>query len=134
MTYASILWRMELRALFALLVCAIAMGLYLGMLSAIAGAASAVGGAAVGWWTGISTFLFGFLPVTLFGAPLYSYFLYRSRASWLNALTVGAIPAVPIALFSLDVAWLVLLCGLVVAAVTHMLVLARPLTTRSIGP
>ena len=71
--------------------CAIALGLYLGMLSAIAGAASAVVGAAFGSWTGISTFVFGFHPVTLFGAPLYSYLLYRSRATWLTALIVGAI-------------------------------------------
>jgi hypothetical protein len=56
MTYASILWRVELRTLLALFVCAIALGLYLGMLSAIAGAASAVVGAAFGWWMGISTF------------------------------------------------------------------------------
>jgi len=56
MTYASILWRVELRALLALFVCAIALGLYLGMLSAIAGAASAVVSAAFGWWMGISTF------------------------------------------------------------------------------
>jgi hypothetical protein len=134
MAYASIVWRVEFRALFGLLACSVAMGLYIGILSATAGAASATQGVAVGWMTGVSTFFLGFIPVTLVGVPLYSYLLYRSRATWLNVLAVGALPAVPIALFSLSVAWLILLCGLLVAAITHVLVLARPLTMRSSGP
>jgi hypothetical protein len=134
MTYASILWRVELRALLGLLACSIAMALYFGVLSAAAGAASGPQGVAVAWMIGSSTFFLGFIPVTFIGVPLYSYLLYRSRATWPNVLAVGALPAVPVAIFSYSVAWLILLCGLLVAAVTHVLVRARLLTARSSGP
>jgi len=125
MTYASILWRIEFRAFLALAVSATLVGLYLDIASEAK---------AIGWYFGTSIFLIGLVPVVFFGAPIDSYLLYRSRASWLLVLIVGAIPAIPIALFSTAVASLIRVCGLLVAAITHGLVLARPLTMNWSGP
>jgi hypothetical protein len=70
-----------------------------------------------------ATFLFGFIPVTFYGAPAYAWLSHRGMATWWSALLLGAFPGV-VLFFSVDnFGWLgglSLVCGVAVAGLTHL--------------
>ena len=135
MSFADLLWRVEVRALMALAICSALVALYMSVVSTVFGAASvAQAMTSVASLMFMGTFMFGFLPTAAWGAPAYAYLLNRSKATWPRVLLVGSVPGLLLAPFSVDIAKLVILCGLIIASITHVLVLARPLTMRSSGP
>jgi hypothetical protein len=135
MSFANLLWRIEVRALLALAICGGIVALYMGVSSTLFGAASGAQAlTSVAPLMFMGTFMSGFLPTALWGAPAYAYLLHRSKATWPLVLFVGAVPGLLMAPFSVDIAKLIILCGLITASITHMFVLARPLTMRWSGP
>src|SRR5699024_6658570 len=54
----------------------------------------------------LGTLILGFLPVAVFGAPVYVWLQRRRRATWANVLAVGVVPG--IVLFFVDYQWGVL--------------------------
>ena len=129
MTFWQMLWRVELRAVVALLICACLMALY-GLVDSLR--ASAAGstllltpfGAA---WLGFGyTFAIGALPVILYGAPVYAFLRYKDLASWLAVVLVGVAPGIIMFLIGArdlksDLTGWFIIGGVAVACVTHFL-------------
>jgi hypothetical protein len=92
--------------------------------------------AAAGWaWIGFAgTIVFGLPAAALYGAPLYVFLMRNSTLTWPRVLLIGALPSAFIAIFDREMAPLFLICGVLVAAGTHMLTQLRPLTRRWSGP
>ena len=133
MTFLAALWRVELRALLALLACAVLMAIYIAADAALGTTyRSASAGAALVAFSG--TLFFGLPLAAIYGAPLYVWLMRTSALTWPRVLLVGALPAVPGAFIDREMAPLILVCGVVVAGLTHGLVLLRPLTMRWSGP
>lgn len=133
MTFLSALWRIELRTLLAVLVCAILMAGYMAIDASLSSTNySGVGGWA---WIGFSgTIIFGLPVAALFGAPLYVFLMRRSALSWSRVLLIGTLPSVLIAILDREMAPPFLIGGMLVAGITHALTTVRPLTMRSSGP
>jgi hypothetical protein len=77
----------------------------------------------------VGTYLYGLLPVALYGAPLYALADHLGRATWLVVLAIGWVPGTILALFAItghsefgfSGAVLVVGCGVFVSVVTHVL-------------
>lgn len=88
-------WRVELQSIFALLVCAFLValyGLYDGVRMSLVGVVplmSPIEAARNGF---LYTLIFGFFPVTLYGAPLIAVILHLRIASWIAVVAIGIIP------------------------------------------
>ena len=124
MTFVRLLWRVELAALSALLLCSI-------LLSICAFLESA-------WWAaegktllldppdamrlvGIYAVLFGVLPVLLLGAPAYTWLKYKRRASSPLVVALGACPGLAILPLDSNLGTWFVACGMLVATLTHVL-------------
>ena len=68
-----------------------------------------------------TVFLIGSLPVILFGAPLYTLLLYFNKVTWTAVLAIGATPGLCLLLFEIEIGLYSLVCGLLVATITHAL-------------
>jgi len=122
MIFLQRLWRSELVALGALLVCAAFVGGYGFVDSARTGQASLLSPADAGWIGFAYTMIFGALPALLFGAPAYALLAQAGRASWTTTMVVGIVPGLLAGLIETWLAVYALVCGVVVAAATHFLV------------
>jgi hypothetical protein len=133
LTYWSTLWRIELRALLVVLVCAVLVAIY----GAVDGVLNApYQSAAANWaWIGFAgTMIFGFPVAALYGAPLYVFLMRNLALTWPRVLLVGALPSALVAILDREMAPLFLICGVFVAAGIHALSHLRPLTMRWSGP
>jgi hypothetical protein len=72
------------------------------------------------------TLAFGFLPVVLFGAPLYAFLLSTGRASLLAAIGIGVAPGLGLYFVALDLGVMSAIGGLFVALCTHAACTIRP--------
>lgn len=135
MTFWQMLWRVELRALVALLICAFLMALY-GLVDSLR--ASAAGSAVVltpldaAWSLFLYTLVFGLLPAAIYGAPVYTLLRHNGLASWLTVVLIGAAPSVVMFLIGerdlkSDMTGWFLICGVAVACLTHALSSDGPL-------
>jgi hypothetical protein len=108
----------EVAALASLFVAAALMAAY-GLVDATRspGMISAAGSAQIGFF---GTLLFGVLPVTLFGAPIYVWLARANLATWLSVSALGFLPSALLALVDLELAFLALLCGPTIAWLTHL--------------
>ena len=68
----------------------------------------------------LGTFLFGLVPVTLYGAPLYVWLSRTRRANWLSVSAVALVPGALLLLVQLEFGLFALLCGFPVAWLTRL--------------
>ena len=67
----------------------------------------------------LGTFIFGALPVALYGAPVYVWLSRTSRANWRSVSLVGLVPSLLLLLVHVELGALALLCAPTVACLTH---------------
>ncbi len=72
------------------------------------------------------TLIIGFLPVALFGAPLYAFLLSKGRASVLAAICIGVAPALGLYFVAWDLGVMSAVGGVFVALCTHAACSIRP--------
>ena len=65
------------------------------------------------------TLIIGFLPVVLFGAPLYALLLSTGRASFLAAVGIGIAPGLGLYFVAWDLGAMAAIGGVFVALCTH---------------
>jgi hypothetical protein len=132
MTFTRRLLVAELQAQAALLACAVLVAAGLGLVALFAkGTAghSAHEVASLLLLAAAGTYVYGLLPVALYGAPLYAIADHLGRAKWLVVAAIGALPGailVPFTLsgestFSFTGAIVAIACGLFVSVATHLL-------------
>ena len=119
MRFPQRLVRTELVALLALTLVAGAMAGYSAFQASVA-VSSALTPLASAEVTFVGTFLFGFIPVSLFGAPAYAWLSHRGRVTWWALLVLAAGPGVLAAFVDSEIAVLSLICGFAVAGITHL--------------
>lgn len=129
MTFWQMLWRIELRAVAALVICACLMALY-GivdelriMAKGVSPLISPIDGA---WLVFAYTIAIGVLPVIFYGAPIYAFLRHRGLASWLAVALIGIAPGVVMFLVGArdlksDLTGWFVICGIGVAVLTHLL-------------
>lgn len=133
MTYLQTLWRVELSALAALVICACIMalgGLAQSFWWLASGKSLLLSPAATTWLSFAYTGTLGLLPVILYGAPTYAFLRYKGRASWLVVFFVGFVPGAGLfLLYTQDrsLGSLFMLCGVATAYITHFL-MSRSIT------
>jgi hypothetical protein len=138
MAFIGKLWRIELSALAALLICAVLMAAY-GFFDALR--AQATGSSPLlsplsAAWVGFAyTGTIGVLPVILYGAPAYTFLNCKRAASWWAVLLVGLVPGVGVSFLERDLGGFFIVCGILVACITHFLsthvfISVRALTSR----
>ena len=71
------------------------------------------------------TFVFGTLPILLFGAPLYVALHRRGKTNWPVVVALGVLPGVALLGFALGLGLWAILVGAIVAAMTHIICRAR---------
>jgi hypothetical protein len=81
------------------------------------GVISSGGSAQIGFF---GTFIFGILPVTAYGAPMYVWLSRTGRANWLSVSAIALAPASLLIPIDLEMGSLALLCAPVVAWLTHL--------------
>ena len=64
-------------------------------------------------------FLFGFLPVALYGAPAYVELRRREWANWLSVLAVGAAPGLALLSVDAQLGIYAIATGCTIATLTH---------------
>ena len=133
MTFKQRLLRVELSAQVALIACAVLIPVLMATVGLL-------------WGQGLHAFrdvdllialsiivvayLYGLLPVVLYGAPVYALLEMKGRASWLNVIAVGVTPGLVLAVFTvtpsgspmksmLRMSLLVTASGLVTSVITH---------------
>jgi hypothetical protein len=62
---------------------------------------------------------FGIVPTVLLGAPIYALLKVYRRDSWLVVLFTGLAPGLVLMLFSLPVGIHAIVCGGIIASITH---------------
>ena len=72
------------------------------------------------------TLIIGFLPVVLFGAPLYAFLLSTERASAFAAIGIGIAPAFGLYFVAWDLGLMSAIGGVFVALCTHIACTIRP--------
>lgn len=135
MGFARILWQVEWRALVALAICGVAVGIFV-LVQTSGGAAPflrhhlelALISAAI-------TVYLGFVPVVAFGAPIYAAWARRTRLPALSAVAIGVVPGL-VLLWpgrGRELAPFAISCGAAVALITHVWFKRSyaPLTNRS---
>jgi hypothetical protein len=117
--------RVELLALFALIVCACLVAIY-GLADSLRLSAKGLSplvspiDAAFGGF--IYVVFFGALPVIFYAAPAYAFLSHKGTASWFMVLLIGIVPGAIIFLFSQkSLAVWFMTCGAVIACITHFL-------------
>jgi hypothetical protein len=68
---------------------------------------------------GVSVVYFGLVPTVLLGAPIYTLLKTYSLDSWAAVLITGLLPGVVVLLFSLPIGIYAIVCGGIIASVTH---------------
>ena len=68
----------------------------------------------------LGTFLFGLLPVTLYGAPMYVWLSRTDRSNWISVSAVALAPAFLLLLVQLELGLFAFLCALPIAWLTHL--------------
>jgi hypothetical protein len=129
MTYWQLLWRVELRAVTALLIGALLMALYVfadSLRASAIGSTMLVTPLDAAWGGFLYTIFFGVLPVILYGAPLYAFLRYKNMATWLSVVLAGVAPG--IVMYSIgardlksDLTGWFIIGGVVVSCVVHLL-------------
>ena len=121
MTYAQRLWRSEVAGIGALLACATVVAMIafadavrIGPTSLMSSRWAASAGFAY-------TVAIGALPAILYGAPLYALLAHKGRATWPAVIVLGMAPGLLVLPFDPWVGGWALVCGVVVAGVTHVL-------------
>lgn len=123
MTYVRLLWRVELAALAALVLCS-------ALLAVLAFAESSLsphrGSALIDppsmlRLVAIYSVAFGAIPALCFGAPAYTWLRHTGRASWPLVIIVGLLPGLVVLPFELDLGMWFVVAGVAVALVTHAL-------------
>ena len=79
------------------------------------------------WLVFAYTAMIGAVPVIFLGAPIYLALLRRGSANWFNVLILGITPGLLLLLVAGGLGLWAMLCGAVVASVTH-------LACRRLGP
>lgn len=125
MTFIAKLWRVELSAVIALLVCAFLLGIY-GFVdsyrASVAGMTVLVSPLNAAWSMIVYVAAFGVLPVVAFGAPLYAMLNTRRVVSWPTAILLGVIPGVSLFFIrETELAGWFVGCGVGVATLTHLI-------------
>lgn len=123
MNYFNILWRVELIAKFSLVFGACLTGTFAFIQSAwwaANGQSLVIEPPDVLWIVTIYAIMFGLLPATLLGAPIYTWLKSINRASWTNVLGLGVLPGIVVLPFERELTIWVMLCGCVVAISTHV--------------
>jgi hypothetical protein len=110
--------RIEFVALLSLGVAAALVAAYSAFQSIMAPSSmfSAAGSAQLAFF---GTLLFGFLPVSLLGAPAYTWLSHRGWTKWWAVALLGAWPGAVAFFLDRELGFLSLLCGLTVAGLTH---------------
>ena len=123
MKYTSILLRVELCAITALLLCSILMSIiaYIDNYTATVAGKSHVFTPNMAAWVNFSyTAMIGFFPAILFGAPMYTFINKNKKLLLSKTILIGLSPGVVLLIFSKnDLAIAALLCGLVISILTH---------------
>jgi hypothetical protein len=65
------------------------------------------------------TFLFGLIPVAIYGAPLYAWMQHRGLLTWPKVVILGAVPGAVSVPFSWSFGVTALACGVAIACLTH---------------
>lgn len=116
MSYSRILLKTELVALGCLAVCAAIFSLlFSNGRHAIFGLSDAL----------LLFCIFGVLPVSGYGAPIYALLRYRGVAKWWSALLIGLFPGLIGIFWSLGIAVFVLVVGGVIGLLTHLVIAGR---------
>jgi hypothetical protein len=126
------LLQIQLLAQGALILCAVLLAIAVSLFGAVFthNGPLQIGDLAVPFGIAIATYIFGVLPVVLFGAPAYAILQMRNRATLLNVLVLGVGPGVVMLLASMTpiaqtsdltpaLAALFVVCGMFVAWATH---------------
>ena len=122
MTFLQRLWRSELVALGALLICAVFVGGYGFVDSVRVGQASLLSPTAAAWIGFTYTLALGALPALFVGAPAYALLAQAGRASWSTTMVLGMAPGLLALWFETWLGVWALGCGVAVAGATHSLV------------
>jgi len=124
MNFLEKLLRAEVIGLVALLICVILMGVY-GFLESyvwsLQGKKLLIEPLDAGWLVFKAAGAIGLVVVLFFGAPVYALLSYKHVASWWTVILVGAVPGVGILPFETGLGSWFVICGIVVACITHFL-------------
>jgi hypothetical protein len=129
MRFLQLLWRVELAAVAALLICSGGMAIAAfvqGWYRTAAGSPPLLSPGSAAWLSFAYTATLGGLPTVLYGAPLYAFARHKGVASWRTVALIGLIPGIALYLFSereRPLAGWYVVCGLAVACITHLLML-----------
>jgi hypothetical protein len=116
--FSQVLLRTEMRSLAALL--GVSLITALGYAFFVwTGSGSYMGPTSAGVLAFQFTFLIGFVPVAIYGAPLYAWLQHRRLLTWPRVIALGAFPGAISAPFAASFGTTVLACGVVVACLTH---------------
>jgi len=118
MSYMHLFVKTELVALAALVFAGAALAGFSAVLASLA-TSSVLGVSGSAKVVFLYTLFIGCIPVTLFGAPLYSALRHFHKMSWLVALGIGAVPGAALLFVEMEIGLFAFVCGLFVAAVTH---------------
>lgn len=127
MRYLNILWRVEIAAIVALVICASLMAAY-GWLHSTSYEASLLDPWDSAWLLFAYTGTLGILPAAAVGAPIYALCIYRNWQSWLVAALIGALPGAVgyIIEGQFNISRWLMICGVFVALLTHVIVRYSP--------
>lgn len=135
MTYFGILWRVELRAVVALVVCSILVAVVLAV-GEVLRPTTLLGPGLTTVWIGFGyTSTLGILPVVFYGAPIYALLRRFDFASWPTILSVGVFPGATLYVceqftnVDFMAGWF-MTCGVAIATITHFLSISVGRTSR----
>lgn len=109
MRFLDKLWRVELLALVALVICAIAFGAYAAILKPGTGSLILV-----------FTLRAGLPSVILWIAPVYAILRRNRRVTWTRLFSIGVLPGAVIMFWQVDLGAAYVVGGTIVAALTHL--------------
>lgn len=125
MSFPQILWRVELRAILALLLCAVAMGFYelaASLRASAAGYTLLLSPSDAGVGVFLYAIVFGLIPVVVYGAPIYAMLYQNQLLSWPAVVTVGIVPGFLVFLIvEKDLGIWLMAGGVAVGCTTHLL-------------
>ena len=122
MTYLNRLWRAELSAISALLVCAIFMsiGAYIENLIVTAEGKHSIFSASTSAWLLFSyTAVIGVFPVILFGAPIYAVINKNVARLIHKTILISLVPGIIFLFYEIELGLWAIGCGVIVSTLTH---------------
>ena len=118
MKFSQALLRTEMRSLAALFGVSLAVAVGYAFLVWV-NSGSYMGPTSAGALAFQFTFLFGLIPVAIYGAPLYAWMQHRGLLTWPRVVALGAVPGVVSVPFSWSFGATALACGVAVSCLTH---------------